>query len=433
MKYDVIVVGAGIIGCSIALRLGRGGMKVLLIDKIGPAAGASFGNAGMVGPNAVVPMVMPGFLSQMPKLMLGVDSSVSIRPSGVFPAARWLQSCVRAAREENVEATCSALSALHHDTIAGWRALLGDAQFHDLFHTGRTFCLIDPRHVVNGEPRDRATQLRRRHGIMTRLATAEEMLAGFPGIALPDLAYSAIDDTASVLNPGRLVVTLFEAFLRVGGDYRQCAAQAFELDGRRVRALLTNEKRWYADRYVVSGGAGSLRLLPKLPYHVPFIAERGYHVMLKTASPVFSAAEGARPCVLLDTTAKRVISEMEEGVCVAGFVEYGAESAAPDEKKYRALLRHFQRLFPGHEAQVTRTWFGHRPSTPDGVPYLGHHPAAANLITAFGHGHYGMSGAPKTAELVERLLTARKTANELSPYDIRRFHIGASSENRSLT
>jgi D-amino-acid dehydrogenase len=43
-RYSVTVIGAGVVGASTALALQRGGHKVCLVDREGPAAGASFGN-----------------------------------------------------------------------------------------------------------------------------------------------------------------------------------------------------------------------------------------------------------------------------------------------------------------------------------------------------------------------------------------------------
>ena len=60
MRRRVIVVGAGIVGVSTAIWLQRGGADVTLIDRDGPGAGASQGNAGLLAASAVLPNSEPG-------------------------------------------------------------------------------------------------------------------------------------------------------------------------------------------------------------------------------------------------------------------------------------------------------------------------------------------------------------------------------------
>src|SRR5579872_7277326 len=59
---DVLVIGGGIIGCSIAWRLALGGMKVIVLDRSEPGAEASSAAAGMLAP--VAEMVEPPTFSE---------------------------------------------------------------------------------------------------------------------------------------------------------------------------------------------------------------------------------------------------------------------------------------------------------------------------------------------------------------------------------
>ena len=66
----IAVIGAGIVGVSTAVWLIRAGHKVVLIDKTGPAAQTSFGNAGLLASAAIVPVTTPGLIWRAPKILL---------------------------------------------------------------------------------------------------------------------------------------------------------------------------------------------------------------------------------------------------------------------------------------------------------------------------------------------------------------------------
>lgn len=59
MKFDVIVAGAGVVGVCVAIHLQRRGRSVLLVDRDMPGTGTSFGNAGLIERQAVVPYAFP--------------------------------------------------------------------------------------------------------------------------------------------------------------------------------------------------------------------------------------------------------------------------------------------------------------------------------------------------------------------------------------
>ncbi|HEX4883744.1 MAG TPA: FAD-dependent oxidoreductase, partial [Casimicrobiaceae bacterium] len=128
----VVVVGAGIIGACTALRLARDGRRVVLVDRLDPGEGCSFGNAGALSPAAVVPMALPGMLGKVPGWLRDPDGPLVVRPRYALRAAPWLLRWVRASRAAVVLPASDALNALNRGTLDGYRALLDAAQFADL-------------------------------------------------------------------------------------------------------------------------------------------------------------------------------------------------------------------------------------------------------------------------------------------------------------
>ncbi|MFK8812530.1 FAD-dependent oxidoreductase, partial [Escherichia coli] len=70
MPADLIVIGAGVVGLSIAAAAQDRGLSVTVIDREGPAAGASAGNAGAFAFTDILPLASPGILKKAPRWLL---------------------------------------------------------------------------------------------------------------------------------------------------------------------------------------------------------------------------------------------------------------------------------------------------------------------------------------------------------------------------
>lgn len=426
---DCIVIGAGIIGCAIALRLQRAGHRVLLLESDKPAAGASFGNAGMVGPNAVIPMVTPGFWRQLPQWMLGPDRCVTLRAHALLPALRWLWQCSRIASLDALNRSRDGLHALHHHTLGDWQQLIGDADYQRLFRPGCSVSQYPAKQDQTAILRSLAVRLRREVHVPTRLIDRATIKKSLPLLDCHHSHFTAVDNTAAINHPAWLVQTLVAQLVNAGGHYQRLSVSRCVIEHGQIAALACGEKRLNARHYVLAAGHASSALLPRSSLRLPLIAERGYHIMLKWHQPLFRAQPelGLMPCVLHDAARKCVISDMGDSIRISGFVEYTTPGAAANLRCYNALEQHFRQRFPGYPVERLSQWFGHRPSTPDSLPYIGRHPNASNLICAFGHGHYGMSGAPATARWVQHIIEGSTDISALQPYSLLRF--GRPSRN----
>jgi len=151
---------------------------------------------------------------------------------------------------------------------------------------------------------------------------------------------------------------------------------------------------------------------------VPLDTERGYHAMIK-------APEIAPRLPIMDAEAKFVATPMEEGLRMAGTVEFAGLEAPPDWRRARVLLRHGQAMFPGLPRTVAEDrvalWMGFRPSMPDSLPVIGRTRRYANAFLAFGHGHVGLIGAPMTGRAIADLVAGRTPEIDLAPFSTARF------------
>ncbi|MDN3685013.1 FAD-dependent oxidoreductase [Vibrio sinaloensis] len=106
MAKKIAVIGGGIIGLSIALKLQLSGEHVTVIDKKGAGEGCSKGNAGHFATEQVFPLATPGLLPQLPKMMLSPSSPVSIRFQDIHKT--FLDVTLLSQSASNGDAACDA-------------------------------------------------------------------------------------------------------------------------------------------------------------------------------------------------------------------------------------------------------------------------------------------------------------------------------------
>ncbi len=408
----VAVVGAGVIGACTALRLAREGRRVVLVDRLDPGEGCSFGNAGAISPAAVVPMALPGMLRKVPGWLRDPDGPLVVRPGYALRAAPWLARWVLASRRSAVQRSSDALAALNRDTLDGYRDLLDADQFADLIRVTGHLYAFRSRPAAAG---DRLAQaLRERHGVRTRWLDAGELRALEPALAPAYACGLLLPDNGQTVNPHRLVRTLAGNLAACGGRVLRDEVRHVEVRGGRLE-LVAAGGRVPASAVVLATGAWSRALLRALGADVPLETERGYHLMLEDAS-----VTPGRPTMLADR--KFFATPMEHGLRLAGTVEFAGLDAAADWQRAQALLRHAQAAFPALRASRWTQWLGHRPSLPDSVPVIDRLPQAGVFVAA-GHGHLGMSGGPGTARLVADLVAGRRPFVDPAPYRHDRFGV----------
>jgi len=409
----IVVIGAGVVGLSTALYLRRSGRGVVVIDPLPPPGGASFGNAGMISPDTSVPIALPGMLRKVPSWLMDPLGPLSVRPSYFPRALPWLLKWIAAGRLPRVLEISDAMRALHKETFACWKELLGPQLFGDLIRPAGQVHVWETDSESEGAALER--RLRERQGIATQTLGADDLRQMFPGISRSVRRGVLMPGNGYTLSPQRLVQTLHRLFLEAGG--RLLAENVMKILPRPQGGgfdIMTNSGFHAAEQIVVAAGARSVRLLEPLGVRIPLETERGYHVMLPT------------PNVSLTTTISNKsrsfgVTPMEHGLGVAGTVEIAGLEAPPDERRNRALLAHIRSMFPEVNTEGHRFWMGFRPSTPDSLPILGAVADRPGLFLAVGHGHFGMTGGPPSGRLVSRLVNKEPTGLDVATYGPQRF------------
>ncbi|HML11997.1 MAG TPA: FAD-dependent oxidoreductase [Xanthobacteraceae bacterium] len=415
-RGPIVVIGAGIVGLACATYLQRDGRKVVMLDPAGPGEGASYGNAGGLNGSSIVPVAMPGVLSKVPHWLLDPEGPLSIRLRYLPQLLPWLYRFVRAGRPDLVREQARALRALLAPTVDMHRELAASVGAADLIQ--RSGLLVVYRSEASFAADAEANSLRAANGVTIDELSKDELRQIEPALSSAYTRARFISENGYVRNPLRLSRSLAEALVANGGELRRERAQGFAFADGKVAAVLTSAGPIPAAAVVLAAGAHSKPLAAQLGEKVPLDTERGYHAMIR-------APEVAPRLPIMDAEAKFVATPMEEGLRMAGTVEFAGLDAPPDWRRARVLLRHGRAMFPGLPRAVAEDrvalWMGFRPSMPDSLPVIGPTRRYPNAFLAFGHGHVGLIGAPMTGRAITDLVAGRAPAIDLKPFRAARF------------
>lgn len=408
---QVIVIGAGVIGLSAALAAQARGLSVTVVDREGPAAGASAGNAGAFAFTDILPLASPGILRKAPRWLLDPLGPLSIPPAYALQIAPWLYRFWRACSPGAVAASTAAQTALmdlsraeleRFLALTGTSAMLRKEGSLQVYESAAEFSASLP-----------GWQARAAHGIEFRHMGHDEMAGVQPGLSPRFTHGTFTPGWYSIADPKDYVLALADRFRAGGGEILQAEVTGLRPLPESIRVETTGAAL-EAGQVVLAAGAFSHRIAKTLGERIPLETERGYNTTLPPdafdlRTQVTFGGHGF------------VVTRLSGGIRVGGAVELGGLDLPPNWKRSEAMLKKAQAFLPGLKAEGGKQWMGFRPSLPDSLPAIGRSKASPRVIHAFGHGHLGLTQSAGTARLVADLLTDRNPPIDLSPFSPQRF------------
>ncbi len=414
MARDIIVLGAGMVGVSVAYHLVRRGHDVCLVDRREPGRETSFGNAGIIQREAVEPYAFPHDYRTLLRILANRSIDIRYRPPGVAAAAvplisYWWHSF--AARYERIVPEYAALIERSTEThapmieAAGAQALVEKQGWLELY---RTEAALERRAA-------RAHAVHARHGVAFEVLDRDAVLRLEPHLA-PEIAGAIHWQNAwTVAAPGDLVAAYAELFAAAGGSQHRADITGLTPDRSRW-SVATSAGSLEASDVVVALGPWAGDWIRPLGYRPPLFAKRGYHMHY--------ARDPQRPLHhwLMDAEIGYLVEPMQPGIRLTT----GAELERRDSQAQTGQLEDAERvaraLFPSlGERLDTTPWRGARPCMPDMKPVIGAAPRHEGLWFAFGHGHQGFTLGPVTGWLLGQLIDGETPAIDPAPFSPARF------------
>jgi D-amino-acid dehydrogenase len=405
---DVIVLGAGIVGTSIAVHLAKRGLAVALIDRSGPGEGTSYGNAGIIEGNTIFPPAFPADWLELLRIALKRSPVVNYHAAYLPRIAPWLLAFRAASGPARLIETAEVLRPLFARAIAEHEALAAEAGagrylsrrgWLRLYRTDRAFAALAPE-------LDFAARL----GIANVPLDRDGARALEP--ALAGVFRHAVHWTGAVSVSNPLALT--RAYAALGGLALAGDARTLHRANRYWR-VETAAGPLDAGDVVIALGPWADDVLGPLGVQLPLGVKRGYHRHFRSQGNAMLS----RP--VLDAENGYVMAPMEQGIRVTTGVEFAPRDAPPTPVQLDRALPAARELFAVGEPVEAQPWLGTRPCFPDSRPVIGRAPRQRGLWLALGHAHWGLTLGPATGRLIAEMMTGATPFCDPKPYRAERF------------
>jgi D-amino-acid dehydrogenase len=407
-----VVIGAGIIGTTLAYELQKRGRDVVLLDRGPPGMATSFGNLASIAVTEFMPASRPSIWKQIPGWMLDPEGPVRVRPSYMPKLIPWFMRFIAASRPSKLrelEAQGAALCARVHEDLAALLRETGLTQ--ELSEQG---CLSLYADDVEFKADREHIEILERFGFPHEVIGRQAIKALEPELSDKIGLAVLFPQNRTVRNPYQLVVKLAEAFKGLGGKIEQGEVVGFTRSEGMREVLLKDGRCIASDKVVIAAGAHSTSLCKMLGEPVPLETERGYHTQIM--SPGLSMKHS-----IIWPARAFMVSPTAGGIRVGGTVEMAGLDAAPDYRRSKITVKRAKEALPNLQCEDFTEWMGHRPAFPDTIPVMSESAKTKGLFYALGHGHLGLTYAATNARLMADLMTGAKPPIDMHPYRIDRF------------
>ena len=409
----VIVVGAGIVGTATARSLQRAGHAVTLLDSAEPGRATSYGNAGFIAIDHLLPLARPSTLKRLPKMLTDRDGPLTVHGPSIPALLPWMARFALAAYSNaEVRKGIDSFGVLMAEANLAWKAEIQASGLGELFKSrGALYVYESEDEFASGEDERLLQKAKGTEFEIVDGTRARELAPGLSSHIVRGVYYPQGMHT---VDPYRVVGTLADRFAAEGGTVLRGRVRGFGRDGRRVTSVQLTDSALPAKAVVIAAGRASGELTRLLGFNAPLVAERGYHVMLAPDNvrfdmPVSPAGRGF------------FITPMNEGLRLAGTVELAAPHQPPSWHRADLLVRHLKDIFPGVGGAEISRWIGERPSLPDFRPAIGRGPHLENVYCGYGHQHVGLTLATATGRLIARQMEGEALPEALKACDPGRF------------
>jgi sarcosine oxidase subunit beta len=382
VSFDVIVVGGGLIGTSIAYYLKKSGAAVILVDAKDIASGTS----GSCDRAIMLQSKKPG-----PTLDLAIESAALYREL-----------------EEELE------SDLEYRKCGGMIIIETEEELEAM------------KHMVSHQ---------QKAGMDVKLISGEEARERQPGLSENVLGSTWWEHDAEV-NPLRVSFAMAAGARRLGAKLKLGSpVQDIITENNRVIGVETEKEKLFADAVVVAAGVWTPSLFKSLGVEVPIIPRQG-QILVSERLPSFLQT-GILSASYIANKLKQsedretadpygvglAIGQTHSGSLLIGgsrrFVGYNTDTNPEIAQKIgETAVKAFPQLA---KARIIRAFAGLRPYTPDAKPILGPLDGIDGLYIAAGHEGDGVALAPITGKVMAGMVCGEEPGRDMEAFSMNRF------------
>jgi D-amino-acid dehydrogenase len=411
-SFDVVVLGAGVVGINSAYWLARAGKNVCVVDRQ-PAAGleTSFANGGQISVSHAEPWANPSAPLKVLKWLFDGDAPLLFRPRADIQQWLWIARFLVDCLPHRADRHTTEIVRLATES----RALLREIRAREnLSYDQRTAGILhfyrDEREFAAALP---VAELMRKYGCNRVVVDRDKVVEIEPAFAdnresIVGATYTADDESGDALKYTQALAQVCE---QMGVTFLyDSRAVALDTDDKGVRSVELRTPAGYrsiaARDVVVSLGSYSPKFLRPYGISLRIYPAKGYSVTV----PI-EGSNGAPVTSLTDDQYKLVYSNLGSRLRVAGTAELSGYSLSLNHRRCRAILENARKLFPraGNFAKA-QFWTGLRPTTPSNMPYLGRTRSFRNLWLNTGHGTLGWTMGAGSGKRIADMIDAGEGA-----------------------
>ncbi|PHN06413.1 NAD(P)/FAD-dependent oxidoreductase [Flavilitoribacter nigricans] len=410
------IIGGGIIGLSSAHYLRQSGWEVTVIDRSDFQNNCSYGNAGYVCPSHFIPLASPGIISQGLRWMLDKNSPFYIQPRIDWGLINWGLKFMAKANSEHVAYAAEPLRDI---------ALLSQQLYEDLARS--------PRFEFGYDHRGLMEYTQTPEGLDHAKHTVEKALElGLEAEFMDEAEAQSLEPHLRMnvnggikfkcdahLYPNQLMHSLLANLEEDGVNLRPNENfKSIEKQGDQIRSVRTDKASYDTDLVVLATGSWSREVGKLMGLNIPLVGGRGYSITLEDSPYRMNF-----PSILSE--GKVAITPLDQRhIRFGGTMEITGTGAPPQPSRVQGILNSVRKFIPDWEIPMPKmeeVWYGYRPCSADGLPYIDRVPQWQNCIVATGHSMLGISLGAGTGKLVSELANEQATSIPVEAYRLARF------------
>ncbi len=410
-----VIIGGGIIGLCSAYYLQKSGWQVTVVERDDLTNNCSFGNAGYIVPSHITPLASPGIISKGFKWMFNSKSPFYIKPALSMQLINWGILFMRHANKKNVDHGAPYLRDL---------SLLGSQLYDELANEpGFDFALEHKGVMVYYKTEKAAEEEAHLASTARSLGLDAEVLSKDQVQSLEtetelDILGAVHYHCDAHLYPVKLMEQLIQSIKNNGGEIKtNSAVRSIEIIHGKINKVHTEKESFEADLFVVAGGSWLPELCKMAGIHIPLMPGKGYSITKKNPEKKLNI-----PAILCE--ARVAITPMNGYMRYGGTMEIAAVNKEININRVRGIVESVTKYIPGIKLELPdkkEIWYGFRPCSADGLPYIGYSKKIKNMIIAGGHSMMGLGLGTSTGKVVADLANGRTPSVKIDAFDPDRF------------
>lgn len=411
----VTIIGGGVIGLCSAYYLQKAGYSVTIVERNDITDGCSFGNMGYVSPSHFIPIATPGIVSQGLRWMLKSSSPFYIKPRLNWDLIRWGMTFWKSATAKKIEQHAPHLNNL----LQLSRHLMNGIkdELLDSFSMTEKGIWMLYKQEKTGDHEKHLAEQAHEFGLKTISCDSQQVQAYEPDVEV-NVAGGVLYLDDCHINSAQFMKAMYRHLKNNGVEFwLNTEVQGFEKNNERITAVITDKIKLECQQLLIANGSWMGNISKLVGIKMLMQPGKGYSIVYNDLEKNLKY-----PSILVDD--RTATTPIGKWLRIGGTMELSGHNGSVLPKRVMAIYNAFGKYYPTLKLtppQPEKVWYGYRPVTPDGMPYIGRYNKFSNLIYAGGHAMLGVSAAAGTGKLIEEIIGRKPTTIEITAFDPQRF------------